>query len=1146
VISLSYGVCELQVSAIAAGSVQAVAQQANAQGMTWLASSGDSGAAGCDQQGLNAQATQGLSTSVFASIPEVTGVGGTQFNEGSRTYWSNTNSPTYGSALSYIPEAAWNESGLNGLDATGGGLSVFYPKPSWQTGPGVPNVNQRGVPDLSLTAAGHDAYRIVTGGQPGLIAGTSAATPSFAGIVALLNQYQGSTGQGNINPNLYRLAQTTSGVFHDITTGNNIVPCMLNTPDCSTGSFGYDAGPGYDLATGLGSVDAYNLITQWNNGAVSTTTIVTANPSALTVNGSTQLTATVTAGSGVPPTGTVAFNLGSSSLGMTTLVNSGGNATATLVVYGSQLAVGSDTVTASYSGSTSFNSSVGFTTVNVSLPIANSAVVPSVRPNPVYQQQADADGYSWFYTILLTEVAGANTTLTRFTINGTSYAAQIINFFGSSSIPALGTISARLRTKDLTVPTTVVFGFSGVDPGGRQWSQQLSVPFYGPQITASMVLSSQPDVVRQNPNAASTCQWYQNLALQEQNGRSVHLTRFLAAGYDLSSNIQQWFGSTTLPALGSLLAGVCWRQITPPYTVSYEIDGTDDAGNKIVATLSALFKGPATNPGPLSLSQDSVSLSVANSSQSTSSNITVNVNTGQQWAASVFPSNRNTKWLVTYPLSGAGPANITVLASGSDLANGVYKATLVIQSIDAVPQFIDVPVALTVGPTGLNFTGSMPHLASGGGWDTTLTLVNTGPAAGEAHLSFFGEDGSPLQLPFTFPQGLFSQFAATIDQPLSANSVMLIDTQQPSYYTQVGSTQLFTSGNVGGFAIFKYLPSGQEAVVPLETRNAPSYVLAYDNTGALATGVAIANVATQQANIPIVIRDDTGAQIGSDTIGLAARGHTSFLLTSNYAYTAGRRGTIEFDTPPSGQISALGLRANASALTTVPVLANVTTGGGSMAHVASGGGWQTVFTLVNTGTSSAQAQLSFFENNGQALLLPLTFVQSGSSTTASTVIQTIAAGATLVVLTQGNNGVASVGSAQLTTDGNVGGFAIFRYNPTGQEAIVPLETRNASAYVLAFDNTNGLVTGVALANVSNQAVNVPVILRDDTGASLGTATIGLAARGHRSFVLTSSYPLVAGKRGTVEFDTPAGGQISGLGVRATPSSAITTIPVLAK
>ena len=509
----------------------------------------------------------------------------------------------------------------------------------------------------------------------------------------------------------------------------------------------------------------------------------------------------------------------------------------------------------------------------------------------------------------------------------------------------------------------------------------------------------------------------------------------------------------------------------------------------------------------------------------------------------------NVSWITVAETSGA----LTVSINPGGLAAGGHVGAIIITAPGATNSPIAIPVELTINSAGagLSFAGSMAHLASGGGWDTTLTLVNTSPSAGEALLDFFGNEGSPLQLPFTFPQITSSgpPNASTLDQTLNANSVLVIDSQQPGNpNANIGSAQLLTSGNVGGFAIFKYIPTGQEAVVPLETRKAPSYLLAFDNTGALGTGVAIANIATQPAGIPVVIRDDTGAQIGADTIELAAQGHTSFMLSANYAVTAGKRGTVELHTPPSGQISALGLRANGSALTTLPVLAQVTAGGGSMAHVASGGGWQTTFTLVNTGTTPAQVQLSFYDNSGNTLSLPLTFVQqSNTASTASTISQTIAPGATLVILTQGSNAGASVvGSAQLTTTGNVGGFAIFRYNPTGQEAVVPLETRNANSYVLAFDNTNGLVTGVALANVTNHALIVPVAVRDDAGSLLVTAVINLAANGHTSFLLTDNYPASKSKRGTVEFVTPPGTQISVLGLRATPGGAVTTVPVLAK
>ena len=461
---------------------------------------------------------------------------------------------------------------------------------------------------------------------------------------------------------------------------------------------------------------------------------------------------------------------------------------------------------------------------------------------------------------------------------------------------------------------------------------------------------------------------------------------------------------------------------------------------------------------------------------------------------------------------------------------------------------LELTLPFTITTPSSSAAGSMPQLASAGGWDTSLTLLNLGGGPAQVSLNFFQNDGSPLALPFTFPQSPSApgQQAGAFNQKVNGNALLMLDTTGPDSQTVgVGWAELLTAGNAGGFAIFKYTPTGQEAVVPLETRNASSYVLAFDNTGPT-TGLAIANLAAQSANIPIVVRDDTGTVLGQVAIlNLSAHGHTSFMLTDNYSVTAGKRGTVEFDTPPGGQISVLGLRVNGAALTTLPVLAAAEIPGGWMAHVASGGGWQTTFTLVNVGTTPAQTQLSFFDDSGNPLSMPLTLVQSGSTVTTSMLNETIAGGATLVVLAQGDETKNSVvGSAQLSSTGDVGGFAIFRYNPTGQEAVVPLEMRNANAYALAFDNTSGLKTGLALLNGSNQAENVPVFLRDDTGAYLGQATVNLPALGHTSFMLTDNYSVTAGRRGTVEFDTPANGQISALGLRATPSGVVTTIPVL--
>ncbi len=141
----------------------------------------------------------------------------------------------------------------------------------------------------------------------------------------------------------------------------------------------------------------------------------------------------------------------------------------------------------------------------------------------------------------------------------------------------------------------------------------------------------------------------------------------------------------------------------------------------------------------------------------------------------------------------------------------------------------------------------------------------------------------------------------------------------------------------------------------------------------------------------------------------------------------------------------------------------------------------------------------------------------------------------------------TIGSAQLTTNGHVGGFVIFRYNPNGQEAVVPLESRNANGYIVAFDNTAGTATGVAINSVSSQAVNVPVVIRDDAGNQLATDTLNLAANGHLAFTLgTDKYPATANIRGTIEFDTPPGAQIGALGIRIPVAHTFTTLPALAK
>jgi subtilase family serine protease len=474
---MSYGGCEAQNSS----SIRSLAQQAAAEGITWVASSGDSGAAACDSASAST-ATHGLAVNIPASFPEVTAVGGTTFAEGSGSYWSTTQASNGGSATSYIPETAWNDTPRrNQLTGTGGGASIYYAKPSWQSAPGVPADGMRDVPDLAFTAsADHDGYLVVINGTLSIVGGTSAPTPAFAGVLGLLNQYLLKNGKitqaglGNINPTLYHLAQTTGSVFHDITSGSNIVPCTVGTPNCTTGSLGYSATAGYDRVTGLGSADINNMFANWSSlvSSTGTTTALSANPSTILSTASTVLTARVSPSSGTAaPSGTVSFTTGSKSLGSAALTASGLSSTGALSVPASSLVSGANAIVATYSGSTSFGGSSGSAIVTVTPASSGSNVVPSVNPNPVTRT-----GTTWNFTLTLTEKAGVGTTLTGFTINTADYSAAIRTFFGTTQIAANGSIATTLHLSGLT-PQTIVFGFKGTDTSGRTWTASIPVPF---------------------------------------------------------------------------------------------------------------------------------------------------------------------------------------------------------------------------------------------------------------------------------------------------------------------------------------------------------------------------------------------------------------------------------------------------------------------------------------------------------------------------------------------------------------------------------------------------------------------------------------------------------------------------------------------
>ncbi len=494
IMSVSYGECEAFNGAAANLAYSNAYQQAVTEGVSVFVSAGDEGAASCSADSGEPTDTYGIGVSGFASTPYNVAVGGTDFGDTyadtNSTYWGATNSSTYESALSYVPEIPWNDScasvliseflgygsqtyGSSSLCNTGEGLTTTagsggpsacatgspsvsgvvggtcagWPKPSWQSLVGNPSDGVRDIPDVSLFAANGvwDHFYIFcfsdpdNGGVPCTGApdtwvgggGTSFASPIMAGIQALVNQNAGGP-QGNPNPIYYNLAAAEYGasgssacnstlgntvgsscIFYDVTQGDMDVVCqgaydcyldsatygVLSTSD-SAYDLAYGTRTGWDFATGIGTVNAANLVNSWPFTATTTTVVSSQNPAfpGVTVT----FTATVAKTGNEAPTGTVTFYDGLTDLGSGTLSTVGSAQEATFAT--STLAVGMHSITAVYGGDT-YNA--GSTSTVLSQVIETPPTFTFTNPSGVASHTVLAGQTTMTYNFLATPTSAS-------------------------------------------------------------------------------------------------------------------------------------------------------------------------------------------------------------------------------------------------------------------------------------------------------------------------------------------------------------------------------------------------------------------------------------------------------------------------------------------------------------------------------------------------------------------------------------------------------------------------------------------------------------------------------------------------------------------------------------------------------------------
>lgn len=264
-------------------------------------------------------------------------------------------------------------------------------------------------------------------------------------------------------------------------------------------------------------------------------------------------------------------------------------------------------------------------------------------------------------------------------------------------------------------------------------------------------------------------------------------------------------------------------------------------------------------------------------------------------------------------------------------SNGVLSGQFAKFSVNSANvTVLDVSGSATIYNPG-SFTGaapillgSVPHVAVGGGWKTTFYLtqyVSVTPADVEVRL--YSDDGSPMSVAWTAPDGATrrSVWSGSVYGP--GVVAIVAAAAEPTETLRTGSAHIWTTGIVEGYAVYRYMPTGQESVVPLQRASQAQYSVPYDNTDGTSTGVAITNISGSVANVQISVAGDPGVYYNSIPVDIPKNGHLSFVVSERFPQTAGQRGTITFSssTWSLGSINVTGIRAAASgAFTSLPVI----------------------------------------------------------------------------------------------------------------------------------------------------------------------------------------------------------------------------------
>jgi len=539
----------------------------------------------------------------------------------------------------------------------------------------------------------------------------------------------------------------------------------------------------------------------------------------------------------------------------------------------------------------------------------------------------------------------------------------------------------------------------------------------------------------------------------------------------------------------------------------------------------------------------------------------INVSGGTETLFYGYAIKSGASWLTASPAPAPPPGvqtpgAINITASANGLAPSAQPYQGRIDVFDSAGNVTSVNISLLVtGDSTTTANQTISHIAYGGGWQTSIVLVNLDTVPAQYSVNFWNDAGTLTAVPL----GVGSASAGTIQPGFSQTIETAALSTDP---LQEGWAEVISSQQIGGTAIFSETKSHQEAAVSLSNTGSIKLLIPFDVGGPFALGIGLANpnsdtdaqisltMRTEQGNsIPMTITDANNNFSSSAVSSLALPRHSHrAILAKPLSATGEVRGVIELNS--NVPIYALGIRFNGLAFTSIDSVTSQPAATKTISHVAFGGGWQTTIIPVNTDAVAAAFSVNFSNEDGTPGTMPLTGGAIPSGTIQPGFSQTIETAALPADPLQ--QGWAEVASTQ-----QIAGTAIFRQTQTNQEAAVPLLSSGSTKLLIPFDVGGAMALGIGLANPNpsidaqitltmrtEQGTTIPMTITDVNNNFSPTAvsSFSLAKRSHRA-ILAKPLNSTGEVRGVIELNSNV--PIDALGIRFN-GLAFTSIRALSK